>query len=425
MLADRYGHALSTASPAARDAYVAGVDLLLSANAGAEDAFRRALAADEGFAVAQAALARTLQVHARVPEAKEAVARARELAAGASPRERSHVAALAEVIEKGGDAALAKVRGHLADYPRDAMVLAPCTGVFGLIGFSGRSGRERELLALLEGFADAYGDDWWFSSVHAFALVETGEVDRALASIERSLARYERNAHGAHIRAHVYYESGERAAGLKYLRDWWTPYEKEGQLHCHLSWHVALWELELGHAEEAWEVYAAHLHPGASWGPPINTLTDAASFLFRAELAGEPRRPELWRQVSRYAGRWFAAPGVSFADVHAALAHAFAGDADALARLIAGAKGPAADLLAPLAKAFDALSRGAWADAVETLTPMMDAHERIGGSRAQRDLIEYALVVCLLRLGRNEEARALLQTRRPRTTGRDVPVQGM
>jgi hypothetical protein len=129
--------------------------------------------------------------------------------------------------------------------------------------------------------------------------------------------------------------------------------------------------------------------------------------------------------VSQYAGRLFATPGVSFADVHAALAHAFAGDADALARLVAGAKGPAGDLLAPLAKAFDALSRGAWADAVETLTPMMDAHERIGGSRAQRDLIEYALVVCLLRLGRNEEARALLQTRRPRTTGRDVPVQGM
>jgi hypothetical protein len=71
------------------------------------------------------------------------------------------------------------------------------------------------------------------------------------------------------------------------------------------------------------------------------------------------------------------------------------------------------------------VSLGAWADAVETLTPMMDAHERIGGSRAQRDLIEYALTVCLLRLGRGAEAQRLLQARRPRTTGREVPVQGM
>jgi hypothetical protein len=55
----------------------------------------------------------------------------------------------------------------------------------------------------------------------------------------------------------------------------------------------------------------------------------------------------------------------------------------------------------------------------------MATHERIGGSRAQRDLIEYALVVCQLRQGRNEEARRLLQTRRPRTTARDVPIRGV
>ena len=42
----------------------------------------------------------------------------------------------------------------------------------------------------------------------------------------------------------------------------------------------------------------------------------------------------------------------------------------------------------------------------------MAAHERIGGSRAQRDLIEYALVVSQLRAGRMAEARQLLQTRR-------------
>jgi hypothetical protein len=115
---------------------------------------------------------------------------------------------------------------------------------------------------------------------------------------------------------------------------------------------------------------------------------------------------------------------VSFADVHAALAHAFAGDAEALARLVANAKGAAADLLAPLARAFGAISSGAWADAVASLTPLMASHERIGGSRAQRDLIEYALVVSLLRLGRNEEARHLLKTRRPRSGAHDVPLRG-
>jgi hypothetical protein len=305
------------------------------------------------------------------------------------------------------------------------MVLAPCTGVFGLIGFSGLPGREAELLALLDGLAHAYGDDWWFTSAHAFAQVEVGDVDRAQATIERSLAAHPRNANGAHIRAHVYYEGGEREAGLAYLRDWWRDYPKESLLHCHISWHIALWEMELGRPQLAWEVYRAHLRPGASTGPPINTLSDSASFLLRAEMAGEARDAVLWRELSAYAALSFPATGIAFADVHAALAHAFAGDSGALAKVIEGARGKAADVVAPLGRAFGAFARADWAAVVDTLQPIMAAHERIGGSRAQRDLIEYALVVSLLRIGRGVEARRLLRERRARSLADAHPLQGV
>jgi hypothetical protein len=244
--------------------------------------------------------------------------------------------------------------------------------------------------------------------MHAFAQVEYGQIEKALANIERSLTVNPRNAHGAHIRAHVYYERGERAAGLAYLRDWWSSYPKASQLHCHLAWHVALWELELGRAAEAWQVYHAHLKPGASWGPPINTLTDSVSFLFRAELAGEGRNDELWRELSAYTSAAFPTPGVSFADVHGALAHALAGNDAALAQLENGARGPAADMVRSTARAFAALGRSEWAEASASLQPIIASHERIGGSRAQRDLIEYTLAVCLLRAGRGKEARAYL-----------------
>jgi tetratricopeptide (TPR) repeat protein len=425
MLEDRYGLRLSTASPDARDAYVAGVDLALSANHGAEEAFRRAIACDEGFALAHVALARVLQVQAQGAEAKAAAARARSLAPPLPHRERSHVEAIATMIDGGSVAGLAAAREHLATYPGDAMVLAPCTGVFGLIGFSGLPGREAELLALLDSLAHAYGDDWWFTSAHAFAQVEVGDVDRAQATIERSLAAHPRNANGAHIRAHVYYEGGEREAGLAYLRDWWRDYPKESLLHCHISWHVALWELELGRPQQAWEVYRAHLRPGASTGPPINTLSDSASFLLRAEMAGEARDADLWRELSAYAALSFPATGIAFADVHAALAHAFAGDSGALAKVIEGARGKAADVVAPLGRAFGAFARADWGAVVDTLQPIMAAHERIGGSRAQRDLIEYALVVSLLRIGRGEEARRLLLERRARSLADAHPLQGV
>ena len=172
--------------------------------------------------------------------------------------------------------------------------------------------------------------------------------------------------------------------------------------------------MELGRAQDAWEFYRAHLRPGASTGPPLNTLTNSASFLFRAEMAGEARDPELWRELSGYATQWFPAPGIAFADVHGALAHALAGNADALAKIVDGAKGPAKDIVAPISRAFRAFARSDWTGAIGELETVMAAHERVGGSRAQRDLIEYALVVSLLRAGRIEEARRLLQTRRLR-----------
>ena len=52
MLTDRYGLPLSTTSAAARDAYVEGVDLLLTVFPGAAAAFDRAIAAGPAFAPA-------------------------------------------------------------------------------------------------------------------------------------------------------------------------------------------------------------------------------------------------------------------------------------------------------------------------------------------------------------------------------------
>lgn len=302
------------------------------------------------------------------------------------------------------------------------MVLSPCTSTLGLIGLSGRTGREVELLALLDGLADAYGDDWWFGGMHAFAKIETGDISGGLAAVERSLAINPRNGGGAHVLAHAYYEGGDCGSGLRYLRDWLSTYSKKGQMHCHLNWHVALWQLELGQAQDAWETYRSSLHPGASWGPPLHALADCSSFLFRAEMAGEARQPELWRDLSAYAAQYFSSPGVAFADIHSALAHALAGNIDELAKIINGARGPAAELVAPIARAFGAISRQAWSDASSELSPLMSAHEPVGGSRAQRDLIEYAVVLCLLRSGRSSEAQHAIQARRQRTGGWPVPA---
>jgi tetratricopeptide (TPR) repeat protein len=425
MLQDRYGNDLSTASPAARDAYVTGMDRLLSADAAIVPAFQAAIAADEGFALAHIALARTLQVQGRGAEVRAPLDRALALAAGTTPRERSHIALFELMLTGRGAAAVPAILEHLKSWPRDAMAMAPITGVFGLIGFSGTLGREVQQRAVLEPFADAYGDDWWFRMVLAFAQLELHDFDPAARNIEASLRQFPRNAHAAHIRAHLHYERGEREAGLAFLNDWSRDYPADGQLACHVNWHRALWSLETGRRSEAWAIYRSGVKPDAIWGPQLNVLTDGASFLLRAQMAGETVDPALWDEMADFAATWFPSSGIVFADLHSALSFAMAGRHDALRAIIDTPKGPVGDLLAPIARGFDAFARGDWKTVIAEIQPVLATHERVGGSRAQRDLLEYAVTSALIRDGRRDEALRLISSHRPANATGGYPLAGL
>jgi tetratricopeptide (TPR) repeat protein len=161
MLTDRYELALSTASSAARDAYVEGCEAKLTMYPGAIEGFDRAIAADPGFALAHAARAHVLLERGEAAAARTAIAAANSLAAGLSGRERSHVAFFGLLVAGDADAALAALRRHLNAWPRDALVLGTTAFTNGLIGSSGRAGQKRALLDLLDRLAPSYGDDWW------------------------------------------------------------------------------------------------------------------------------------------------------------------------------------------------------------------------------------------------------------------------
>ena len=421
MLADRYGLPLSTTSEAARDAYVAGADCLLAATAGWREHLGRAIEADPSFALAHVAFARGCFLDGDVKPARESAARARELAKAAPAREQSHVDTVALPIEGKPVDALAATRAHLAQWPRDAMVLAPATGVFGLIGISGRQEREEELYRFLSGLAPHYADDWWFRCVHAFAACETGRLDEAWRLIEPSMAANARNAHGAHIRVHVLHEMGEMAHAMDYLESWLPGYDRRALLHCHISWHVALTALSLGKPERAWEAYRAGVHPGGSWGPPINVVSDAAAFLWRTELAGGERRPALWHELRDYALKCFPKAGLAFADVHVGLACIADGDSAALERLagelrerIAAGKAPTGEVVPKIIEGFGAYAKGDWNGAIRSFERALPETVRIGGSRAQRDLVELTLIAAYLKAGRPADARAVVARRTDR-----------
>ncbi len=415
---DRYGLPLGTASPAAARAYVEGADLLLAVQPGELDAFDRAAAADPGFALAHAARARALGLAARMEEARAAAARARARAAGASRRERQHVEAVALVVEGRGAEALAAVQAHVAEFPRDAVVLSLAHGAFGLIGFGGTPDHDAELLALLEGLAPHYGEDWWFLASHAWAFTEAGDPRRGRAMMERALGLFPKNANAAHGLAHACFEEGDTAAGADFVEGWLGGYTPEGRLHCHLSWHLALFELGRGRPERAWEAYRRAIAPGASRSAPLLTLTDAASLLWRLHLSDEGPRALPWPDVARFAGESYPEAGLAFADLHCAIAFAAAGDWPAfdarvaeLERADGEGRLPPGPMVPAVARALGAFARGRWTEAVEAHEPVLPQVVRLGGSHAQRELVEDTLIQALLRAGRAERAAALLRER--------------
>ena len=422
MLTDFYGNHLTTTTGLARDSYDIGMRAFLSANYGAQEAFSQAIEADPNFALAYLGLARAFMSSGQVADAKAALGNAKNLVEGLTSREKSHFLCCELVLLGKAKKARAAVYKHVSEWPRDAMVSQMSTSVFGLIGFSGEVGREIDLLEYTERLLPHYGDDWWMMSMHAISLCETGQTLKSMKLMEKSLDLNPRNANAAHFFAHILYEENEVLAGRDYLAAWMPNYDRRSLLHGHLSWHQALWALHDGDETSMWELVDSSVSQEKGSSLPINALTDTASIYYRAELAGYKVSTERWLKLSEYAEQKFPNMGQSFADIHAALAHAMAGKEEYLSKLIDGNIGFAGNIVPAVAKAWKAISEKKWDKAREELETSLPEFERFGGSRAQRDLLEFTYVNVLLRTGNKETARKTLSERRPAFQER-VPIE--
>lgn len=429
MKKDRYGLEVTTSSAEAHDHYLVAMDRMLAAEAHVGDALVAAIETDPGFALPRAAMARHCASTGQPLLAREHADAATRLAVGATERERQHVETVRLLVNGKSADALDLIVRHIADYPLDALALAPASGVFGLLGFGGRPDREAEQLALLEPLATHYGDDWWFQTVLGFALLETGDWARGQTLAADALAQRPGSPHGAHTLAHALYEGGENAEAISFLEEWVPASDRGSLLHCHIWWHYALQLMGSGRHEDAWIAFSANCLPGTTSSPDINVFTDASSFLWRSELAGVERNAEAWRSVKDFYEAQFPKPMV-FVDAHAGLAYAALGENDQLAavsaelrRLGEDGKLPAGTTAAVLTDAYTAFAAGRWGAVIETLTPLMDDVVRIGGSRAQRDLASNTLLAAYVNDGRHDEAAQRLHQEADRQPFR--PIAGL
>ena len=420
-ITDRYGLPVTTASPVAAARFQEGMDRLLSYGAGAEECFAAAVGADEGLAVAHAGTALVAVAQGDAATARAAVGRARATVAGATRRERQHVEALSALIGGETTRGLDLVAEHVKEFPRDALLVNQAGSA---IGFAGARDREERRMAFLERLAPAYGDDWWFQSALAFTYHEVDRYEESRRLSERSLQQYPGNANASHNLAHIYFETLDTEAGAAFLADWLAGYDPRASFHCHLAWHLAMFELHQGRYARALEIFQRDILGAVN---PRLAMIDGSALLWRFRLDGWREQPLAWRPLADLAER-VSRPGFVFGEIHAALAYAACGDETALAKLVDGlraldAKGhPIAGTVAlPMVQGVAAFVAGDHAGALAHLEPVEGEFHRVGGSHAQWELFEETMVVCYLALERYDDALRLVRRRlQRRASPRDL-----
>jgi tetratricopeptide (TPR) repeat protein len=395
-----------TTSPEAAVAYRAGVEALLQLQRGALGHFARALALDPTFALAHAALA--LMGHELcAPVDTTARIRAAMLHAGrATEAERSHVTAVAGHV--AGDRR-AIVR-HLQAHPSDAVLLSVAVPT---IAFAGVTEIPQDAWWIVESCAPALSNDWFYAGLLAFVRQEQGRYDEAMELANVSLAQRPGSGHAAHARAHVHYETGDHAAGLTWIDGWMAREGSRTDSLSHYAWHAALYELSAGDLDAVGRRYARQLSPRQVSG--CRSVVDTGSLLWRWSLTpGAAGVPPVDEAVSAPV-ETLLRPATPFVGLHAAITLCAADDASGLGRLACWAAAHEHPVqravVAPLAAALRLLVLDQPSACADELIRIHPEVWRVGGSDAQREVVEETLLTALLRADRYDEARALIDVR--------------
>ena len=419
---DRLGLPISTSSSAAADHFLEGLDLLLSQNYGPEERFQQAVEADEGFALAHAGLAWVDMMRGSGPDAKEGIARAQDLSAGISERERSGIEAIDLWINNKGIQSMGIIRDHLKEHPRDVLMLRLAQRLF-MQGChsAGVPNFPDELFALCQSVAkDRNGpgeDDWAFLGSYAFAHHETGRLDEAFRLASKSLDMYPANAVATHSVTHVYFEQGDASSGGDFLGNWLEGWDRRASYNVHLSWHLALFELAMGRYNNALELYETHIRPSVAAGSAAS-LADSASLMWRLQIYGGTPPPKPWEEVRDQAAPAAGNPGPPFRDAHAALAFAAAGDRKALERTAEAMQSEAdngnvlvGEMTLPMVRGIAAFAEGDYGETVRRMEQPIQELARIGGSHAQREVFEDTLLEAYIRGEQFDKAEDMLRER--------------
>ena len=383
-----------------------------------------AIAADPGWVlphVMKAGFLQSLTEPALLDEAAAHLAQARDLARDATPRERAHLEAVQQVQEGRWHAACRTWDALLLEHPRDALALQ-WSQMWDFYRGDANGLRQRPARAL-PAFDEADPLYPHVLALYAFGLEESNLHPQAEEAGRRALAINARVPWAVHAVAHVMEMQGRYEEGSAWLRQHQAQWAEGNGFSAHLWWHKSLFRLEAMDVAGALRLVDAHLS-GSALQVTLQRV-DAASMLWRLHLLGEDVSVHFkallvgWNLHEDSAGHY------AFNDVHAVLALLGAGEmqrAEAwVARCAERALGAedarrtnhqmAREVGLPLMRGLLALQRGDADGAADLIYRVRGQAQRLGGSHAQRDLIDQTLLAAAAAGSRSALGRALLNER--------------
>jgi hypothetical protein len=421
MECDRRGLPLSTGSATAAAHYRDGIERFLRGVPGARDAFGLATAEDPSFGEAHVGGAFAALYDGDTAGAGTALATATATATtGAGDRARGQIALVQALSQFDVPSMSREARPHLTAYPGDDLARE----AVGLLNFF--LGRSDEVIDLYEWLAPGQAQDWAFAASWSFACHEVGRLGDSQRLGELALSARPDHVFATHSLTHVAYESGRHEDGARLVTAFLDRHQPIAFQQRHLGWHLALHLLAGGHDADVRALWGSAVAPGAV-PTALGSVEDGASLLWRWHLYGVGDWELPWEELAEAAREVAALPVIPLAAACAAVALAALGDEGALASLVdtadsmeaAGLPVPGSVLRAVAAAALASFA-GAWGEVADALLPVRARFGALGGSRAQREVFEDALLFGLMGAGRGDEAEPLLVERvARRPSGRD------
>ncbi len=419
---DQRGISYTAASQNAVNKFDATINEYVHFSTETGERLKHTLASDPEFAMAHVLRGAFMQlfcVPALTEKARQSLAKAREVGAGAEldARERHHIEALDAWITGDLESALTHWESILLEHPLDMLAVKLSQFIHFYLGDSRRlrDSIARVLPAWqadIPGHANVLG-------MYAFGLEESGDYAAAERIGRRAVELDPGDAWAVHAVAHVMEMQDRRRDGIAWLRELEAHWDRVNNFRFHLWWHLALFHLELAEYDQVLALYdtAFRAEPTEEY----LDICNATSILWRLEERGVNVAGR-WKELAEISANRIDGHALIFPDMHFMMAVAAVGDTDStegMLRSLAQAAGEAGVTEAgvieavglELARAIAAWYAGDYESVVDRLLPIRYSFQAIGGSHAQRDLFHQILIAAALRAPRPALARALLAER--------------